>query len=547
MFKKIRRFEKIIRQKAILRDKSRGPGRGKYKWVFDFRLVLLSPLGLELATEIMAQKIINDHKKNEKFCLGCLTLAPDPLVGSLIFHLQKTYKKPINGFIIRKQKKPRGLQKIIEGNLRPKNNVVLIDDLINTGSSLKKAAQIVQKAGGRVKKIYVITDFRKDLKRNFFAKKGIQIKSIFRLEDFGLNLSNLSWQTKTGKNLKGPVWTYGPLNIRDRPLFRSAPKAFKNRIFIGSDSGLFSCFDFSTGVLNWQFPTPPSLKGILSTPAIIAGNPCFGDYNGFVYLLSGSSGEVIWKKRISHCVGSSPAANKDKSLIFVGTEYGPRPDQSGGLTCLYAKTGRIKWAFRREKYVHSSPCYSPVHDLVFIGSNSGKIYCVQAQTGQIKWETKTRGGASGEIKFKPVLSPAESKVFFGSHDSYLYCLRAKTGFPVWSFKTGGGIRYNPLVLKGLIFFGSDDGYFYCLKSRTGRLKWRTKLKAELIGGAAYFKKRIFAADTRGFIFILDYRSGKIINQLATKDRFFAAPLVYKNKLLIGNKLFQCWDALNLIK
>ncbi len=51
---------------------------------------------------------------------------------------------------VRSTPKDHGLENLIEGNLKPGQKVVLVDDLISTGASSVKAAEVIRLAGGEV-------------------------------------------------------------------------------------------------------------------------------------------------------------------------------------------------------------------------------------------------------------------------------------------------------------------------------------------------------------------------------------------------------------
>lgn len=51
---------------------------------------------------------------------------------------------------VRATPKDHGLENLIEGNLKPGQKVVLVDDLISTGASSVKASEVIRLAGGEV-------------------------------------------------------------------------------------------------------------------------------------------------------------------------------------------------------------------------------------------------------------------------------------------------------------------------------------------------------------------------------------------------------------
>lgn len=66
--------------------------------------------------------------------------------------------KPIPSFIVREQAKEHGTQRQIEGHFQAGSRVAIVDDVITTGGSVKKAIQAVEAANGKVVKVIVIVD-----------------------------------------------------------------------------------------------------------------------------------------------------------------------------------------------------------------------------------------------------------------------------------------------------------------------------------------------------------------------------------------------------
>jgi outer membrane protein assembly factor BamB len=124
----------------------------------------------------------------------------------------------------------------------------------------------------------------------------------------------------------------------------------------------------------------------------------------------------------------------------------------------------------------SSPVFSDDADnpTVYFGSSDGKFYALDAGTGRLKWVFKT----NGIIHSSPALY--NGKVYFGSWDTYLYALNANDGKLVWKFKTADhpvyhlleGIQASPACSNGMVYFGSRDSYFYALNADNGTLGWK---------------------------------------------------------------------------
>jgi len=65
---------------------------------------------------------------------------------------------PMQTFIVRKTPKAHGQAKLIEGNFKAGDSVVVIDDVVTRGDSTIKAIEAVKHAGGRIAFVAVLVD-----------------------------------------------------------------------------------------------------------------------------------------------------------------------------------------------------------------------------------------------------------------------------------------------------------------------------------------------------------------------------------------------------
>ncbi|WP_071518397.1 orotate phosphoribosyltransferase [Geitlerinema sp. PCC 9228] len=87
-----------------------------------------------------------------------LTLGADPLVSSVSV-ISALENQPIPGLIVRKEPKGHGTQAYIEGpSLETGSSVVVLEDVVTTGSSALKAAQRLRDAGYRVSHVLALVD-----------------------------------------------------------------------------------------------------------------------------------------------------------------------------------------------------------------------------------------------------------------------------------------------------------------------------------------------------------------------------------------------------
>lgn len=553
---KLATLKKLIEKRSIFRNKAVTYDKRKFDWYVDLRKVILDPEGLEITTGLLSSMIKNTER-GKKFCLGCLTMAADPLIGSLMLNLSRQCGWQVNGFLVRKDRKKYGLQNQIEGNLKPRNAVILIDDVINTGDTLKRTIQIVERHGGSVRGIYVILDLMENADREYFRQKKITVRSIFSATSFsydvsakqrGFLLSHPRGSVATKKppisfSRRLPSWTFEPLNVTAYTACKSSPIKKGRDLYVGSDSGKFYSIDARSGLKKWEYNTGWSGKGIHATPVYFKGSLYFGSYNGYFYSLDAEKGKLLWKKKICSGIGSSPAISTVWQTAYFGTEYLGRVRDRGGIVCVDLKNGAVRWHVSEKNFVHCSPCLSASEREVFIGSNEGIIYCLDAFGGALKWKKNISIGKPGyqEIKGKIVLTPDKESILFGSMNGKFYSLKASNGWPLWSFAAAGPIYFFPLVAAGRVVFGSHDKHIYCLDVKTGKKEWDVEASGELQGGACVVGKAVLVGDLAGGINVIDFRTGKMLKRFMTDDMFSGSPCADGSNVYMGNAALSCWD------
>lgn len=153
---------------------------GKRSHIYiDARRVTLSTEGAWLAGKIIFELI----KDQDIQAVGGPTLGADPIVGAIL-SISYRHNRLLQGFLIRKSPKSYGRRQQLEGpKLKRNANIVLIDDVATTGTSLLKAIRVLKKLSLKVKRIIVLVD-RQEGAKELLWKEGYNLESIFKLEDF---------------------------------------------------------------------------------------------------------------------------------------------------------------------------------------------------------------------------------------------------------------------------------------------------------------------------------------------------------------------------
>ncbi|MFH1457988.1 MAG: orotate phosphoribosyltransferase [Candidatus Omnitrophota bacterium] len=151
------------------------------QYYLDGRVITLTPEGAFLVASIILELI----KGKGVDAIGGPTLGADPIVGAVavLSHIKQI---PLKTFIVRKIAKGHGAQRQIEGPaLGKKCKVILVDDVVTTGSSLIEAQQALKKEGIEAKTAIVIVDRNEGAYKNL-ADAGLKLESLFTIKDFGL-------------------------------------------------------------------------------------------------------------------------------------------------------------------------------------------------------------------------------------------------------------------------------------------------------------------------------------------------------------------------
>jgi orotate phosphoribosyltransferase len=89
--------------------------------------------------------------------VGGLTMGADP-VAYAIAAASFGSATPFDAFSVRKDAKQHGTRRRIEGNFRPGDRVVVVEDVITSGGSALQAIEAVEEAGGEVAGVLAVVD-----------------------------------------------------------------------------------------------------------------------------------------------------------------------------------------------------------------------------------------------------------------------------------------------------------------------------------------------------------------------------------------------------
>ena len=145
----------------------------------DARLTTLDPMGAIALGEVGWQLVEAEAARLgvRPVAIGGLTMGADPVALAIGMGAARA-GADLQVFSIRKQAKSHGRGRLIEGNFRAGDTVVIVDDTVTTGGSTLEAIEKVRAEGGIVAFALVLVD-RGEGGREAIEAAGVPVVAVF--------------------------------------------------------------------------------------------------------------------------------------------------------------------------------------------------------------------------------------------------------------------------------------------------------------------------------------------------------------------------------
>ncbi len=489
-----------IRERAIVRGENQrliSPTGGSNAWLIDMRRLFMDAKLLDALADLFWETCADAMP----FQVGGMEVAAIPLLSAILMK-GAARGTPVNGFIVRKERKAYGTGGLIEGTLNDAP-IVIVDDLLNSGNSLEKVRVVLEGAKKSIAMAFVLIDYQSPKGLAWRDTHRVPIGAPFRLSEFGLSIERPEPPLRTTFQNK---WSFA---APDPNFFHRVPKSFPatdgKRVYFGSDCGSFWCLNAHDGSVAWTFRVNArGHKNLWSAPALHNGRVYFGSYDGNVYCLDAESGTEIWRFIGADWVGSSPALAPELGLLFIGLEFAVE-GKRGSIVALDMQTGEKVWEHRTKRYTHASPAYWPERELVACGSNDNEMFLFDARTGAVRWrfETRNENDEKGSIRHAPAFDTQRGHLVTGCADGRIYIIDVETGTEVWSVRTDNTIYTVPLVVGDTAYIGSTDKYLYVLDLERRVVTKKIYAASKIFGPPRLLEGRIYFGACSGMVYELD--------------------------------------------
>jgi len=149
------RLKDVLRRKSIVRGNFTLASGKTSTYYIDCKLTTLDPEGAVLVGHAVLDALEAENIHAD--AIGGPPIGAHPIVTAVaaVSHLRG---KPLPAFLIRKEAKSHGLEKQIEGPVKPGARVVIIDDVCTSGGSTIQALDAVKSAGFDIVAVMCLVD-----------------------------------------------------------------------------------------------------------------------------------------------------------------------------------------------------------------------------------------------------------------------------------------------------------------------------------------------------------------------------------------------------
>lgn len=142
----------------------------KSNFYVDIKRASTNPKILAEIAKCMA-KFLKEEEKIAGMELGAV-----PLAVALSLETDLPY------LIIRKGERKHGTGKLVEGDLKKEDKIILVEDVTTTGSSLLRAAEILREEGGKVERALVVVD-REEGAYELLKENGLELVPLVKVSE----------------------------------------------------------------------------------------------------------------------------------------------------------------------------------------------------------------------------------------------------------------------------------------------------------------------------------------------------------------------------
>ena len=176
-------LRELIDQRCLITDTAMTLSTGtQSSFYFDCKRAMLDGQTLSLIADAFLEEI--DRLEERPAAIGGLTLGADFITAAVAMRAYQLRHPTAQGSIVRKEPKKHGTRNHIENELPPGTRIVVIDDVITSGSSIQRAAEQFLAAGYKIVGIVALVDRQAGGAEQLAKTFQCPVRVIFKKSDF---------------------------------------------------------------------------------------------------------------------------------------------------------------------------------------------------------------------------------------------------------------------------------------------------------------------------------------------------------------------------
>lgn len=514
------KLKDVIKKFSLLTDQCNvivGENNIKQNWMFDLRTILMKPEYLSLVCDLFWEK----YRHYPQFQIGGIETSSIPLITALT-HDAYLRGKSVNGFYIRKNRKPVGAQKMIEGEILPNIPVLLVDDLINQGLTLGKMGAVLEAESIEILEYFCLIQF---LPTAHYQKHitEVSIHSLFRLADFNLETINESSRQKSHVLL----WNHNPRKAQYYFQECKAQCALSGENIIeANDYGCVTVRNKNNGYPKWFYQMLMKNHQTVSfgTPLVTQKSLVFASQIGTVTALN-HNGTLKWEKKIFDACFSSVILNKKNSLLYVAGLSGSS-NYPTSICALREEDGSILWQTGTNTTGYNDVLFIASKNYLFFSDELGVLYTLDASSG------KVINSQHLNIRKRSALTFNDDFIYTISKNNTVLQI-STDGEVVREFISLGLTWNDALIDNDIIYLTSEDKMVRAIKIASGETLWLQSIESRCITKATVFNSKIYVPCVNGNIFVLSAKNGVVLDVIFLPEKI-ANPVLIDEK---ENKIY----------
>ena len=265
---------------------------------------------------------------------------------------------------------------------------------------------------------------------------------------------------------------------------KATPAIDESGIYIGSDDGWFYKLNHQ-GELIWKTFFAKAGMGVHGTALLSQKYLWIGAYDGILYCLNKSTGELVWSIDLGDAIGASPSFYKDQIIISVELMY---PRMMGYIASISTNNGQLNWKSPlTSAHPHSSVAIHTKKGYGVVGANNGLLFKIDLKTGQYLWTLQTKGA----IRSTPLIY--KDQIYINNAGNQFLAVDEK-GEIVWDLDIGNPSQSSPTYIPDksyLIFSTHKRGWLFAVSAKTGAVIWKKKITNyyAVSSGVSFFSKQ----------------------------------------------------------